>query len=421
MTPPSPVPSAAFSPNPFDDALRRGSIQASDLLAFAVNLHELVASNVASICHMAQRHGDGELGAFYRATADGEGEGLRLLASFVDAARDAAAGADPPAVDALAQAYPAYVARIAISGAPPGYLVCYLHLWRASTQTYRALARTLEHVSGFGESDLRHFAFFGDTDPELTALAEEIAGRIEPAARTRGLQLAHHLHLFEELFWRRMVVVCTPAAAGSGATRSVERPSAATSPCRPTRPHHAPAPETTGDDAPGRAARVVRLGGYLSLATADPAGLPWVAQLQYAWHPQPFSFVFGSSTESQHAADLRQSSRAAAAISLLPAAHERLDGVQLTGTCAPLRDARLSTMRGRFYTQLFPDPEERLAYELPTSRLAGAAPQRLFELTVERLWLLDLQRWEDEQICARTEVDPSEVATRLRSGSSHGR
>jgi uncharacterized protein YhbP (UPF0306 family) len=165
-----------------------------------------------------------------------------------------------------------------------------------------------------------------------------------------------------------------------------------------------------------RVARVILLGNYLSLATTGQAGKPWVAYVQYAWNSAPLSFIFESAVTSRHATDLLQNPTAAGAISLLPAAHGCLDGIQVTGTCAQLQGERLSRMRRLFYTQIFPDPDVGMAYEQLERHLTGNG---LFELRVEQLWVLDLQRWETEQISARTEVDPLTIAPRLLAMEGH--
>lgn len=203
------VPDVQPNDNPFERALREGVLQVADLLPFAVNLHELVRSNVASARHMAARHATGRLGDFYRIVADGEAEALRLLTPFVDAVRKAAPDSEGAGIDPLAQAYPAYIARIAVAGCASDYLLCYLHLSPVSTKNYRELAHTLNNVSGLSDRDLAHFVFFGDTDPEVDALATALAAEVKQPDMNRGLELGEHLHYFEGLFWQRMAALCT--------------------------------------------------------------------------------------------------------------------------------------------------------------------------------------------------------------------
>lgn len=121
-----------------------------------------------------------------------------------------------------------------------------------------------------------------------------------------------------------------------------------------------------------------------------------------------------SRLEARHSRDITETGRAAATISTLPGTEHGLDGIQIAGTCSALDGHDLREKAPGFYQQILPDtaPDR---YTPQPEQLSGDAPLRLFQLCVDELWILDLDRWARDQVSTRVPVDIRGVATELAS------
>lgn len=172
-----------------------------------------------------------------------------------------------------------------------------------------------------------------------------------------------------------------------------------------------PSSRRTGPAA--RAAQIIRQAGYLSLATSTPEAGPWAAQLQYAWFTSSLKLVVGSHVTARHSRDIAVTARAAATLSTLPDSPHGLDGLQISGDCQALSSEAVAATAPMFYEQMFPEAVDAQQHALPLAQLHGDGPQRLFELRIRELWILDLERWEREGISTRLAVDIPAVETAL--------
>ncbi|GFZ97080.1 hypothetical protein [Nesterenkonia alkaliphila] len=204
------IPDAALVENPLALALEAGILTPGDLAPLATHLDALVASNIASTKLMVDRHRGTPVEEFYTLSHESEREAHRLLQPFVTPFTEPEAST---CLDAVAMGYPAHIARIAVTGTCWDYPVSFLHLVRASTRCYRHLREALADTGAFTDSGLEHFAYFGHVDDEEIHAIESLLTEAPTAAHNPALQLAGHLAVFEDLFWQRMVTVCTPQAA----------------------------------------------------------------------------------------------------------------------------------------------------------------------------------------------------------------
>lgn len=205
------IPDASLAENPLAHALEAETLTPGDLAPLATHLDALVASNIASTRLMVDRHRGTPVEDFYTLSHQSEQEAHRLLEPFVTVFTGP--GTSGASLDAVAMGYPAHVARIAVTGTCWDYPVSFLHLVRASTRCYRHLREALAHTGAFTDSQLEHFAYFGHVDDEEIHAIESLLTDAPTAAHGPALQLAGHLAVFEDLFWQRMVTVCTPQAA----------------------------------------------------------------------------------------------------------------------------------------------------------------------------------------------------------------
>ncbi|MGW7274611.1 pyridoxamine 5'-phosphate oxidase family protein [Streptomyces sp. NPDC054864] len=147
---------------------------------------------------------------------------------------------------------------------------------------------------------------------------------------------------------------------------------------------------------------------YLSLATVSPEGRPWVATLEYAWHPDPLRFVFGSARASRHGQNIAHTPAVSGTLFVAPTTPGldvgAVDGAQFTGTCREISADEVGDHYAHFYRSVFPDPEQRDRFRLRPSQLCPPAPHRLYLVVVREWWLIDTSTWERDRIDRRMEV-----------------
>ncbi|MFI6932795.1 pyridoxamine 5'-phosphate oxidase family protein [Streptomyces sp. NPDC050287] len=156
-----------------------------------------------------------------------------------------------------------------------------------------------------------------------------------------------------------------------------------------------------------RTAQLLDRARYLNMATVRD-GAPWVATLQYAWFADPLHFVFGSSADSRHGADIRSEPRVSGSLFVAEGAEgadfAAVDGAQFTGRCSEIGPEQLGTYYAPFYQAMFPDAEQRAQWRLRPELLRAPAPHRLYRIDVERWWLIDTRRWAEDRIDRRVEL-----------------
>ncbi|MFI9812491.1 pyridoxamine 5'-phosphate oxidase family protein [Saccharothrix variisporea] len=153
-----------------------------------------------------------------------------------------------------------------------------------------------------------------------------------------------------------------------------------------------------------RLARVLGEARYLSLATVSATGEPWSAVLQYAVLPDPLRFLFGSAVGSRHSRDVAARPAVSGSLFVTGNALTEVDGAQFAGTCRELTEDEVRTHHAAFYDALLPDEASRAEYTLPVEALLAPAEHRIYQVTVDRIWLIDTSRWLEDRIDRRVEV-----------------
>jgi uncharacterized protein YhbP (UPF0306 family) len=155
-----------------------------------------------------------------------------------------------------------------------------------------------------------------------------------------------------------------------------------------------------------RTKRILEEAKYLSLSTVSQSGEPWSAVLQYAWLAQPLRFLFGSATQSSHSGHIATNPVVSGSLFTTGnGALTEVDGAQFTGTCRELTEAEVREHHATFYDALLPDEESRAEYTLPVELLLPPAEHRIYQITVQRLWLIDTSTWIEDRIDRRIEVE----------------
>ncbi|MCX4689967.1 transcriptional regulator [Kitasatospora purpeofusca] len=179
-------------------ATGRGRLDA--LAVLAAQQQRIITSDRRSLLLLATRCADEPLGAWFAGLAEGESVALRTLPAL------ATACGPTPSPDAPlpgCQAYPSYLAWLALNGHPPAVAAALVANFTAWGGYCATLAGALRRFHGFGEEACAFFDFFAQPP---TALEQAAAEAIGPTGLTApDLDAAHEygrlLQAYEGLFW----------------------------------------------------------------------------------------------------------------------------------------------------------------------------------------------------------------------------
>lgn len=162
------------------------------LRAFAGEQRTIIASDRRSFEHLARRFPEEPASSFFDDLAEGEAKALRLLEPF------AAAVGLGPGYEPLAgcQAYPAYVAWLALNGSPADVALAFL----ANLESWgRSCARMREALRPrLGPEAVAFFDFFTGPPPGFEERALALVATGEPENARRAARL---LQAYERLYW----------------------------------------------------------------------------------------------------------------------------------------------------------------------------------------------------------------------------
>jgi len=172
--------------------LEGGRVPVESLRVFAGEQRAIITSDRRSFEHLAQRFPQPPAGGFFRDLAAGEAEALRLLERFA-----AAVGLGPD-YEPLAgcQAYPAYVAWLALNGSPAEVALAFLanlESWGRSCARMRNALRPL-----YGADRVAFFDFFAEPPAGFEERALALITTGGPASGRRAARL---LQAYELLYW----------------------------------------------------------------------------------------------------------------------------------------------------------------------------------------------------------------------------
>ena len=172
--------------------LESGRVPVESLQAFAGEQRAIIASDRKSFEHLAHRFPDQPASDFFRDLAAGEAEALRLLEGFAAAV---GLGGDYEPL-AGCQAYPAYVAWLALNGSPADVALAFLanlESWGRSCMRMRDALRP-----AYGDDAVAFFAFFAAPPADFEERSLALIATGEPSSARRAARL---LQAFELLYW----------------------------------------------------------------------------------------------------------------------------------------------------------------------------------------------------------------------------
>ncbi|WP_030393083.1 hypothetical protein [Kitasatospora purpeofusca] len=170
------------------------------LAVLAALQQRIITSDRRSLLLLATRCADVPLGAWFAGLAEGESAALRTLPALATACGPTGTAAEPlPGC----QAYPAYLAWLALNGHPPAVTAALVANFTAWGGYCATLAGALRRFHDFDEEACAFFDFFAQPPTALEQAATEAigpAGLTDPdldAAREYG----RLLQAYEQLFW----------------------------------------------------------------------------------------------------------------------------------------------------------------------------------------------------------------------------
>jgi hypothetical protein len=178
--------------HPYLAAVETGRVETESLRRFAGEQRAIITSDRASFAHLAERFPEPPAGAFFSTMADGEVEALRLLESFSDAVGLRDEYEPLPGC----QAYPAYVAWLALNASPADVALAFL----ANLESWgRSCARIRDALQPkYGADAVAFFAYFAATPPDFEPRARAL---VEGGDRRRARRAARLLQAYELLYW----------------------------------------------------------------------------------------------------------------------------------------------------------------------------------------------------------------------------
>ena len=189
--------------NRFVDLAAEGSLPRERLAALACEELTIVPSDQRSFAILAARFPAPPAGAFFLGLAQGEGLALSHLETFA-----AALGLDHPAIAtyeprAGCQAYPAYVAWLAVNGSRSQVAMAILANLDAWGSYCARIAAALRQHYAFDDEAAGFFDFFASAPPgfeehALSVIHSGLDAGEDPEAARRAARL---LQSYELLFW----------------------------------------------------------------------------------------------------------------------------------------------------------------------------------------------------------------------------
>ncbi|SOD88653.1 transcriptional regulator [Streptomyces sp. Ag109_G2-15] len=200
---------ARLAPDPHPNSLvpriARGEASRETLAALALEQRWVIAADHRSFLHLAERAADSPAAtAFFTSLAEGEALAGEHLAAFAEESgvTEERTRSHPPRPGC--QAYPAYVAWLALNGSPADVILALTANFSAWGGYCARIAEGLRRHYGFSDEASAFFDFFAQPAPDLDARA---TAAVQAALDTGRLNtdLAHIygslLQSYEAMFW----------------------------------------------------------------------------------------------------------------------------------------------------------------------------------------------------------------------------
>lgn len=189
--------------HPFLAALDEGGVPTSVLQAFTGEQYFVLRSDRASFAQLAARYPDDPSGGLFLSMAAGEGQALVHLRRLAAALGRSETDLETYEPRAGCQAYPAFVAWLALHASRLDVAVAFLVNLDAWAANCGRMGRLLRHRYGLSADAVGFFEFFATPPPGLRDQIIDVAsdGRRRGDATPPARRAARLLQAYELLFW----------------------------------------------------------------------------------------------------------------------------------------------------------------------------------------------------------------------------
>ncbi|HTI21953.1 MAG TPA: transcriptional regulator [Kutzneria sp.] len=183
-----------------------GTASRKALAALAAEQHRIIVSDWRSFLVLASRCENPAAGAFFSGLAAGEGQALDNLGKFATAAGLDAAALSEYKPLAGCQAYPSYLAWLALNGEPTDVTLAVVANFAAWGNYCAAVATGLRTHYGFDDEGCSFFDFFAAPAPDgdEPAIAIVQAGLDAGRGTDAAFEYGRLIQSYELMFWNTL-------------------------------------------------------------------------------------------------------------------------------------------------------------------------------------------------------------------------
>ncbi|WP_394841983.1 hypothetical protein LZC95_33520 [Pendulispora brunnea] len=187
-------------------AIAAGKAPRSVLAALACEQHRIITSDWRSFLFLAARSPHPSAGGFFTTLAQGEVLALDALTGFAEACGVTGRALEDYAPRAGCQAYPAYLAWLALNADPSDVVLAVVANFSAWGNYCRTVSTALREHYGFGDADRAFFDFFAAPAPDLERQALQVIQSAIDAGRSTApaLEYGRLLQRYELMFWNTL-------------------------------------------------------------------------------------------------------------------------------------------------------------------------------------------------------------------------
>jgi TENA/THI-4/PQQC family protein len=186
--------------------IARGTASREALAALAAEQHRIIASDWRSFLVLASRSDDPHAGGFFLDLAQGEVLALEKLDQFAAACGVGEEDLRVYKPRAGCQAYPSYLAWLALNGEPSDVVLAVVANFSAWGSYCKTVAQALRVHYGFDDAGCAFFDFFAAPPPggDEPALAVVQAGLDAGRGTDKALEYGCLLQDYELMFWNTL-------------------------------------------------------------------------------------------------------------------------------------------------------------------------------------------------------------------------
>lgn len=195
--------------HPYLDEVEAGRVSREGLQIFAGEQYHIIQSDLRSVALLVNRFGSAPSGPFFQALLSGEAAALAALRAFADAVGLTESRLQAYEPDPGAQAYPAYMAWLALYGSDAEVAAGFLVNFAAWGANCGRMSRALRARYRLGKAETAFFDLFASPPAEfergaLAVLESGLERGAEPRLIKRAARL---LQGYEKLYWDTLLAL----------------------------------------------------------------------------------------------------------------------------------------------------------------------------------------------------------------------